>query len=376
MFKEKFECPICNKTFISKPGFMKHLSCYHKLTIAEIEKLYNEKIRYKHKCLCPDCNNYPDYKTSKLYHGCCSNIHFHTYNKLRSNKIFTVKCEICGEPFENLRRLSKHLHEIHPEIDKEEYYRKYIWNDSLPDGNCLWCGKKIRFKGLEKGYDKFCYNTSCNVLWNNKNNDRIIKTKKTVQNEIINHSWTINTQLKYWLNKGYSEQEAREKLSERQNTSSYSKLLEKYDEKTALQIWYDKQLKWMNSIKNNKSNCHSISKDEKELGKNIEQQLNITLQKQYLLTFNNTAYLYDFRFNDKLIMYNSDYWHANPRIYKEDDICIKNNKVVLVKDIWEKDNEMLEIAKNNNFKVLIIWEYDWKKDKKSCIDKCIDFLKM
>lgn len=374
MYKEKFECPLCNKTFSSKPGFMKHLSCTHKLDINDIKNLYNDKIKEKHKCLCPNCNNYPDYETAKKYHGCCSFSHMTTYNKLRTGKIYKIKCEICGEPFNDYKNLSKHLHHSHPEINKEDYFMKYLWKEGMSSGKCLWCGKALKFKGLEKGYYRFCYDTKCNVLWNNKNTNRLDKFKKSFKKTRNNLNWAVNTQLSYWLNKGYSEEEAQIKLSERQNTSSYDKLIKIYGQEKALDIWYNKQMKWMDSLQKSKNNFNCISKPEIELGQSIEKLMNIELQKQYPLADNTKAYLYDFRFNNKLIMYNGDYWHANPIKFKEDSIFFRNNKPILAKEIWEKDSKMLEIAKKNDFEVLIIWETDWNNNKSECINKCVNFL--
>lgn len=48
----------------------------------------------------------------------------------------------------------------------------------------------------------------------------------------------------------------------------------------------------------------------------------------------NEKYFYDFCYNKKIIEYNGDFWHANPKIYNESDVVHKNK---VAKDIWNYD---------------------------------------
>jgi G:T-mismatch repair DNA endonuclease (very short patch repair protein) len=43
--------------------------------------------------------------------------------------------------------------------------------------------------------------------------------------------------------------------------------------------------------------------------------------------------------------------------------------------IWEKDSKRISILENRGYRVLIIWEYDFKKAKEETVKKCIEFLK-
>jgi hypothetical protein len=61
-----------------------------------------------------------------------------------------VKCKICGEEF-SLRSLGNHVKRSH-NIKSEEYYIDFI-KESV---GCLECGKPTRFRGIDKGYRKFC----------------------------------------------------------------------------------------------------------------------------------------------------------------------------------------------------------------------------
>ena len=81
-----------------------------------------------------------------------------------------------------------------------------------------------------------------------KNNDSIVHT----------------TSLQYWIDKGYSEDEARAKLSERQRTFTLEKCIAKYGEVEGRRIYEERQRKWIRSLNNrseqelfemNKSKC-------------------------------------------------------------------------------------------------------------------------
>ncbi len=82
-----------------------------------------------------------------------------------------------------------------------------------------------------------------------------------------NASIVHTTSLEYWLNKGYSEEEAKKKLSERQRTFTLEKCIEKYGEEEGKRIYEDRQRRWIRSLYNrseqemfdiNKSKCPHI----------------------------------------------------------------------------------------------------------------------
>ena len=94
-------------------------------------------------------------------------------------------------------------------------------------------------------------------------------------------------------------------------------------------------------------------------------ELNISFIKQFKI--DNFYHPYDFLLTgtNVIIEVNGDFWHANPTIYKEDDILhFPNNKHILVKDIWENDIINESEAISNGYVVLKIWESDIKTKSK------------
>ena len=66
----------------------------------------------------------------------------------------------------------------------------------------------------------------------------------------------------------------------------------------------------------------------------------------------------------------------NPKKYKSSDYPHPFRKNITAQEIWDKDKQKIDIAIENGFDVLIIWdsEYRWG-NKQEIINKCINFLK-
>lgn len=88
-------------------------------------------------------------------------------------------------------------------------------------------------------------------------------------------------------------------------------------------------------------------------------------------------YLYDFTDleSKKIIEFNGDYWHANPRRYSEDSLVNHPGKKNLTaKEIWDKDQRKIEFAKSKGFDVLVIWESEFCDNYNETLNKCMEFL--
>ena len=53
--------------------------------------------------------------------------------------------------------------------------------------------------------------------------------------------------------------------------------------------------------------------------------------------------------------------------------CISYLEIVELQSL--KDNNKNNAIIQQNYNILIIWEYDYKQDKQKVIQKCIDFIK-
>lgn len=184
-----------------------------------------------------------------------------------------------------------------------------------------------------------------------------------------------DTTIKYWLNRGYSEQESKDKISERQSTFSLAKCIEKHGEELGRQVWLNRQEKWHKNYK--KSNFSKISQ---KLFWNIADQLNdlshihfaeLSEDKklddsgrnnEYKLRLETRLILPDFidLSKNKIIEFDGTYWHKNGK-------QVKNTNAL-------RDSEKDKLLTNSGFFVLRVKEEDYKKNPQEIVDKCLDFL--
>ena len=86
----------------------------------------------------------------------------------------------------------------------------------------------------------------------------------------------------------------------------------------------------------------------------------IELEKEYEKTIDcaggKRALKPDFLYNNKIVEFYGDFWHANPDIYKEDDILNFGSIKQSAKNIWQKDLNNINFAKEQNYIVYILWE--------------------
>ena len=129
------------------------------------------------------------------------------------------------------------------------------------------------------------------------------------------------------------------------------------------------------------------SKISQELFYKLLETYNITKRDKIYFGSHNGEYklekekgglwLYDFTdtINKKIIEFNGDMYHGNPRKYKASDTPHPFRKNITAQEMWNNDKEKTRIANVNGFEVLTIWdsEYRWG-NKKEIINKCIKFL--
>jgi hypothetical protein len=90
------------------------------------------------------------------------------------------------------------------------------------------------------------------------NSNKLSESKKK-NPDLYKDKTTSNVE--YWIKKGYSTDEAKIKVSERQSTFSLKKCIEKYGEKNGREIFNSRQKKWIETLKN-KVNYLEIQKSK------------------------------------------------------------------------------------------------------------------
>ena len=75
---------------------------------------------------------------------------------------------------------------------------------------------------------------------------------------------------------------------------------------------------------------------------------------------------------NKIIEYNGDFWHSNPKKYSAEYINPRTKTKAI--DKWEADEQKINHAIENGFGVFVVWESDFKENKEKVIKECIQFL--
>jgi len=94
--------------------------------------------------------------------------------------------------------------------------------------------------------------------------------------------------------------------------------------------------------------------------------------------YNNSVYSLDFydETTNTIIEFYGDYWHMNPKKYKENDIpdfAVSYGKIYKAKDIWEHDTQRINNIKKTilNASIIIIWESEYISNKETCINDIV-----
>ncbi len=189
--------------------------------------------------------------------------------------------------------------------------------------------------------------------------------------------------------------DAKEAVRKRQSTFSLERCIEKFGEFIGTQVWQTRQLVWRATLDRLPDDVKRDIERRKALNlrngngfSTISQQLFDSLNvagAQYgknevaVVTNQLRVCRLDFVLKDKVIEFNGDYWHANPLIekYADDATVIKmpGGKQMTAGEIRQKDLDRQRELAEMGYKVLVIWESDYRQNKQQVIDKCLDFLK-
>lgn len=195
--------------------------------------------------------------------------------------------------------------------------------------------------------------------------------------------------VEYWIERGYSPIDAEKKVSETQNKFSLKICIEKYGEEEGKKIFNDRQNRWQETLISNGNLKKGHSKISQELFYTLLNYYNLDYRKNIKFWSHNGEFkvnkpeggifLYDFvdENNKKIIEYNGDMYHANPKKYNENDTPNPFRKKTKAIEIWEHDRKKLNEVKKLGYETLVIWdsEYRWGS-KEKVIKKCLKFLNL
>lgn len=201
-----------------------------------------------------------------------------------------------------------------------------------------------------------------------------------IKEKRINWNYATNkNQIAYYKSLGYIEDDATALVKTKHIANGLNHYIKKYGEELGTQKYNERIKKWCQSLRNNfLENGDGMSQQSKFAKALIELiciNFNIEIpQKEKFITDteHNKHYAFDFEYNNKLIEFNGDYWHCNPKQYKED--FYNKSKLLTAKEIWENDKLKIQCAQKNGYDVLVIWESEYNENPHNTLRKCIKFL--
>lgn len=375
----KHYCKLCENGFNELDHLQIHLVKKHNF---DIEKYYHSYISEVNTCLY--CDNKSKFiSLKKGYHKICNSEECLSKSRAYNSKEWHIlnRGNLMEMEYQTHKRLnSLKIGDIKRLKDNPNYYKEKSHNSPL-----FW---------MKRGH------TLCESIQKSKEvveNMQSVSHKNRKENP-DKYSHTYNTKVEYYLDKGLPEEQATEVLKNRQTTFSKEICIEKYGEKKGIEVWKDRQSKWLETM-DSKSIEEKININRKKLfNKSGYSKISVELfnsilnkmsdkykERTYYATHNNefirynkeikSYYKLDFVNTElmKCIEFNGDFWHCNPKKYNENHVHKITNKPV--NEIWEYDKIKEKFIKENmGFDLLIIWESEYRKDKKRTIQKCIDFL--
>lgn len=390
MAEIKKVCECCGKEFIAKSNKAKYCSSYCRGKVAgqKRAKLDNKNAvvknclycckefigHYNRKYCCKECQDAVENKKARDLH-----IQQREQN-LSKNAILGydyVVCPICGQKFQQIT--STHF-KIHGYNNIDEVYRnypdlqvtcnKFIENNLKGENNPMSSKNKSELKrkqaspySLEHYYKKGA-----------KTVEDAILMRKQFLDTLDRSTWIQSTNIEYYTRQGYSLEEAQELRRQKYATNTIEHYIKIYGPELAVQKKKERLNKWKQTLFT--GNTHSkISDTFFEKIANEYNSDNIFYGKnEYTLVLDNITALPDFIDIEKkkIIEFYGDYWHCNPLKYNS--TFFNKHKELTAKQIWEKDNERIQLLKNNGYDVLIIWEYEVRHNFNFFVEKSLSFL--
>lgn len=310
------KCPICHNEFQTNSG-VKVYCCKECARLANLDRLRKKNHSNILEKVAESRVKYPDTADSKSY----------------------TECKICGYRSGNLVAHLK-LHNMTVETYKKIYnisktVSEYNIENMINNNPAKEHGGRL--SPFSKKFYKY------EGLCDKEKNECIEKVINTQKKTLKDNPQKRKTRVEYWLKQGYTAEEAKRAVTERQITYSLEKCICKYGEEEGFKEWEKRQQKWLATL-------NAKSEEEKQdINRRKAAKVNFkTLWNKNLAEVNGTLYLIKLyntneefykigittrpinkRFN-KLLEYNYDVLYmfsgSLQICFEKEQTIIKNNK--------------------------------------------------
>jgi hypothetical protein len=295
------------------------------------------------------------------------------------------KCNYCNKEVEG-----NFNHHVRWECDK---YKEIINSIEKKDLMEMYYEKEMTIEEIKDFYG-FSHQTVINRLFKKFNikkrklNDttltknRLKKQSKTNQERYgYAHNFEKDSSSRKKWEKRLLEEEGIENVFQREDVKEKTKktLIKRYGKTHPMFV--DEFKDKMIQTKIERDSFGSFRGSQSELQKDVINELRKNfdnVKTEYFIfvddeNINRSWFSYDVLINNKIIIeVNGDYWHCNPKFYKENDIIKFPRGMRKVKDVWEEDNLKIDFAKRKKFSIFVLWENNLKEDFNGTIKKILN----
>jgi len=165
----------------------------------------------------------------------------------------------------------------------------------------------------------------------------------------------------YWINKGFSKDEAQRKITHIQ-TNNYLKVRNRksfwqssfWIENGFSEIEARKKVHDLQVLNSSKSRI-TVSKSCKNFLDKLENKFNVKINREIDLC---NRFKVDGFIRDKniVIEYFGSFWHMNPLFYEENDINVVTK--MKAKSVWNEDNGRIKYLNKAGYETFIFWDID------------------
>lgn len=360
-------CQICNTEFKSRKSLQMHLRKTHKFSDIQLKEYYDSYLKSNSEGLDPFTGNKTEFIGFTKGYSMFDGSEESNKKKIASSTVeYWVKVKGYSE-----EDAIKYLEDKHKISTKKANETKQKLMDENPERRFLGGYGKRKWELM--GYSP----KEAQRKYEDVRDSREPKLKESLSK--VNWSGKRTGQTEYWVNKGYSEDEAKIKVKESQTTFTLNKCIEKCGEEEGLKRFNKRQSKWKKALQENFEREGDGRSPSSKFANEIITQLCYYLKiekpaKEKWIKCKETgkAFSYDFTYCKKIIEFNGDYWHCNPKLYGAD--YFNKNKGLTASEIWQYDQSKNKLAEQHGYEVLVVWERDWMEKPKQTIDLCIKFL--
>lgn len=130
---------------------------------------------------------------------------------------------------------------------------------------------------------------------------------------------------------------------------------------------------WENgSITPNYNTHPNFSKEELKFGKQLNEFTGKTFLRNQAIKLDDGKYLIpDLMCDNVIVEYLGNYWHADPNVYKADDVV---HHGYTAEQIWERDEYRRKIFKEKGFKLIEVWSKDFKENPEKELQRVVSLL--